>query len=199
MVMGYRRKKGFTLAELLVVMAIIAILAAFLTPAVRGARERARRTACANNLRQIGIALHLWAGDNSERFIRATDMTGETNVSGLLGLLVSDYIDDVSTFDCPSDPKAADASVSAVAPIGELLNSSYSYDEGLTESTASTTVIAADNGTTSAAGVLETLDSADNHGAAGVNVLWVGGQVEWVMANSSDQIGPSPVVTGLRD
>jgi len=67
-----RCRKGFTLIELLVVIAIIAILAAILFPMFTRAKESAKRSACLDNLKQIGIGIIMYTDDNDGRYPRQT-------------------------------------------------------------------------------------------------------------------------------
>lgn len=65
----HRPSAGFSLVELLVVIAIIGVLVGLLLPAVQAAREASRRTSCASNLRQLGLALHGYVSANRDRIV----------------------------------------------------------------------------------------------------------------------------------
>src|SRR5215469_12825524 len=67
--------KAFTVIELLVAIAIIAILAAILLPVLSRARAGGQRTACLNNLKQIAAGVHLYAGDFNEILFPVTNST----------------------------------------------------------------------------------------------------------------------------
>ena len=71
-----RGKNAFTLVELLVVIAVIAILAALLLPALIGGKERAKRTACKNAIRQFSLAVHLYGNDHEDEV-----MSGASNIA----------------------------------------------------------------------------------------------------------------------
>ncbi len=83
--------KGFTLVELLVVLAILGVLAALLFPVLGGAREGARRAVCANNLRQHGIAWHMYFDDHDDTFPLYQDAQS-TAFAGTLGAPLNPYL-----------------------------------------------------------------------------------------------------------
>ena len=148
---GASGASGFTLIELLVVIAIIGILVGFLAPGAMKLREKARRSKCQNNLKQIFYAISSYRDDHSEQYPPSLDA------------LYDDYIDDLQVFKCPST-----ASPVPAAPSG----GDYVYHAGLSPASPSTAALAEDK-------------SGDH--PDGVNILRVGGQVDFESSGSSQQ------------
>ena len=101
---GPSRRAGFTLIELLVVIAIIAILAGMLLPALSGAKESGRRIACLNHMRQLDLALSMFADDNEGRLTPRQSPFWMTRLRP--------YYQDLNLLVCPTDSQpltAADA------------------------------------------------------------------------------------------
>lgn len=78
-----RHRPGFTLIELLTVVAIVGVLAAIIIPVVGKVRQSSRRSACASNLRQVGLAIQLYTADHQNWLPGGYEKTGQWNLYGL--------------------------------------------------------------------------------------------------------------------
>ena len=123
-VRAYRGEPAaFTLIELLVVIAIVGVLVAILLPAIQAAREAARRTTCASNLRQVGLGVIQYCDDHRGQFPKTTHDT-DTNKCWIYTL--APYLESIDEIRiCPSDQKAKerlDARMSSYAMNAYITN-----------------------------------------------------------------------------
>ncbi|MHB0938206.1 MAG: DUF1559 family PulG-like putative transporter [Armatimonadota bacterium] len=106
-------KRGFTLIELLVVIAIIAILASILFPVFSKAREKARQATCNSNVRQIALAIQMYAQDNQSQYPGIDGSSWPSKIAPYLG-------SSAAMFMCPSD-NSGDSGKNSYALAGLLV------------------------------------------------------------------------------
>lgn len=96
--------RGFTLVELLVVLAVVALLAGLATPAVGWALDRTRSTACLSNLREIGLAVRQYAGDHDQQLPDlAAGRNNRSEPLPVMDTVLQPYVTDARVFRCPAD------------------------------------------------------------------------------------------------
>ncbi|MDO9540982.1 MAG: prepilin-type N-terminal cleavage/methylation domain-containing protein [Kiritimatiellia bacterium] len=182
-----RDKKSFTLVELLVVVAIIALLAALLLPNLGKVRENARRVNCLSNLNGIYKACAAWGLDPRDSFrpaFPAGALCGGDNPGQSLGALVKDKSLSPGIFICPT--AAGEYSKTEMHKVGESLikmttnNSSYHYLAGRKDVDGNF-VLACDMNGASAVD-FENVQSSwgGNHGNQGGNFVRCSGSGMWV-------------------
>jgi len=183
--MGKTRRSGFTLIELLVVIAIIAILIALLVPAVQKVREAAARSQCQNNLKQISLAVHSYAGTYKERLpsLSTATLTGPATPRSLHFELLP-YIEQSAVFNTAiaAGSTNSGAVTTTVIPTYLCPADPGSHVNGLIPATS--------NG--SANGWAAT-NYAANHFAFGSYNAW-----NLTAANASGTGGPTPLYTAIN-
>jgi prepilin-type N-terminal cleavage/methylation domain-containing protein len=195
---------GFTLTEILIVMAILAVMAAFLLPMTGKAREQARRVQCASNIRQICIAAIRHAQDD-ERGYYIPNPEGDNNVDDF-NPLYPKYLKELKIFVCPSTMNQvngpSDLTNNASGGANGLKGHSYEirnwteadvhFPDGMVfrektkknyrqhkNSSTGALIMDADDSTENG-DQNNWPDVSDNHGAAGFNVGYMDGHVEFV-------------------
>jgi len=129
------KQKGFTLIELLVVIAIIALLMGILMPALQRVRKQARTVYCLSSLKQLGMAMTMYAGDNGDFIPRALDH----EVKWILEFIpylgqeyrkIEDYRE-VDVYQCPSFPSNGEQTVDYVVNAWDMQEPGFSSgDQG---------------------------------------------------------------------
>ncbi|MHC4504133.1 MAG: DUF1559 family PulG-like putative transporter [Planctomycetota bacterium] len=190
------RKRRRTLVGVVVTVLIVGLAVAVLVPLLAAARERARRTRCASQLKCMGYGIHLYSSDFNEAFpsygvaastpkeAAVTDPAVANPVASL-GMLYPDFSSDGKVFTCPSAANAIPVERDLTAAELNRLragarefdtlftrkHTDYAYDPAHTAAHNASVAVAADAGSPGR--------RSPNHGGKGQNVLYIGSNVEW--------------------
>ena len=132
------KKSYFTLSELVIVVSLFALLVSLVLCSGCGPSEKNRRSSCSSNLKQIGIALAMHAGDNGGRFPAAS------GAEGLELLRKGNYLTDPGCYICPSSNAKSGAGALTYGSKTEPASTSYAYHGGLKQSDRPDLAMAAD-------------------------------------------------------
>ena len=211
-------KRAFTLLELVIVVALVAILAALLLPIFQQKREYARRASCQSNLKQIGLGFMQYARDYDEKYPLAYanfDGLSGYNPNGDAGWMqiLQPYIKSTQRFQCPSEPapyapplQATDywysAEVTQTSDMSEVTNVAISVMAG--DGTGSPAALVATHGALAYTGnapslkyngqIWDTTETTPGQGGRrhldGINLLFCDGHVKWM---KPETVGAAPV------
>ncbi len=198
---GKKLSSGLTLIELLVILAVFALLVALLIPRLRQSKEVADRIQCNNNLKQIGLAFRVWEGDNHDKFPMAVSQTNGGTMEFVTGAnafrhfqVMSNEMSTPWVLSCPADVRQDHLLATTFGPpdakhkVQFLNNSNLSFFVGVdADQTNPQMVLSGDcnitNGTTVQNGILKLTTvspggwTSEMHNGAG-NIALADGSVQ---------------------